>query len=101
MNRKQRQIVIEAFRMIRLRAEEGEKMARALDTQDLGPTPGARTAAIMAVQAYALTTARSADALANFLDAHLGATAVLDLVKYPAKTLSSSKPGRRRAPSAP
>lgn len=101
MNRKQRQIVIEAFRMIRLRAEEGEKMARELVAQDLGPSEGSRTVAILAVKAYAETTARAAASLAKFLDDHLGATAVLDLVKYPrAKVLSSSGAPRPDAPNS-
>ncbi len=92
MNRKQRQLIIEAFRMIRIRAEEGEKFARQIVAQDIGPTADARTAAVMAVRAFAETTARASAALLKGLDDHLGANEIIDRAKYPrAKTLSSSK----------
>ncbi len=96
MTRKQRQTVIEAFKLLSIAAEEGTTRARALSIQDLGPVASARTIEIMALHALAEQIAKDAATLATGIGHHIGATAILDRAKYPrAKTLSSSRPPPR------
>ena len=93
MTRQQRQLIIEAFRMIKIRAEEGERLARAILTQDIGATTLPRQGALVALKDQAANIAEGAANLTTGIGLHIGAVTVLDVIKYPrAKTLSTSRP---------
>lgn len=92
MNRKGQRLLIEAFRRIRIAAEEGEAMSRVLSVQDIGPTAADRRKAIEALVKQATGLASLTTLLLQSLNDHLASSAVLDAIKYPrAKPLSSSK----------
>lgn len=83
MNRKERQLLIEVFRTIRIEAEAGEQAAREIVAQDIGPTSSPRTKRIDHIAVRAKALAEIAANLAKALESHRGATAVLDRIKYP------------------
>lgn len=92
MNRKNQRLVIEAFRRLRIAAEEGEAMTRALSVQDIGPTANERRAELDALMKHTEKLTTGASLLLQSLEDHRNASATLDLINYPrAKPLSSSK----------
>lgn len=93
MTRKQRQTVIEAMRMLKAGADEGERLARLVQPLDIGAVDPDRERAILALKRHADELAAAAAGVASAIALHVGATTVLDRVKFPrAKPIGSSKP---------
>lgn len=92
MTKKQRQTVIEAMRMLKAGAEEGERLARRVQPLDIGATDADRMLAILALKRHVDELANAASAIGSAIGMHAGATPILDRAKFPrAKPLSVSR----------
>lgn len=89
MTRKDRKTLIGAYALLRIRAEEGEKLARALVPQDIGATTRDRHAGLAALQKHTERFAKEAALVLQGIEEAIGATAILDRARFPrAKPIS-------------
>lgn len=99
MTRKNRRLLIEAFSLLRIQAEEGERLARDLIPQDLGATTIERYGDLTRLQQHAKKFAETSAVILKSIEDAVGASAALDRVKYPrAKTLSATTVTVRHRP---
>ena len=99
MNRRSRQLVIEAFRLIRISAEEGEKLAREITLQDIGPASQANRRTLTLLRNLAETLAIGSGKLLEGIEQHAGASPLLEEIRRKQhREETRAKPLPRRHP---
>ena len=92
MTRKNRQILIEAFRILRINAEQGEALARGLVPQDIGVTTHDRYADLTLIQNHVTEMVANTTVLLKSIEGAIGSQVILDRAHFPrAKPVSKGR----------